>query len=80
MGTLIEISALISELSPGKGAFAVAAAHKTFEGIIAQIPFGILLAAPDNSLSQLKLILADNGFVHSLNNNPVFLILSDALS
>ena len=78
MGTLIEISALISELSPGKGAFAVAAAHKTLEGIIAQIPFGILLTAPDDCLSQLKLFLADNRFVHPFDDDPVLFLLRNS--
>ena len=69
---------LISELSPGKGAFAVAATHKTFEGIIAQIPFGILLAAPDDCLSQLKLFLADNRFVHPFDDDPVLFLLRNS--
>ena len=58
--------------------FTVAAAHKTLEGIIAQIPFRILLAAPDDCLSQLKLFLADNGFVHPFDDDPFLFLLRNS--
>jgi len=77
-GHVLSKYTLISELSPGKGAFTVAAAHKTLEGIIAQIPFRILLAAPDDCLSQLKLFLADNGFVHPFDDDPFLFLLRNS--
>ena len=76
--TLIEIPTHIPVLTPGQGAFAVAAAHKTLERIIVRVAFWLLYTAPDNCLSQFKLFLADNGFVHPLNNNPVFLFQPDS--
>ena len=75
VGTLVEISALIPELAPGKGAFAVAAAHKALEWVMVRVPFGLLSASPDDGLCQLELFFADNGFVHPFDNNPVLFLL-----
>ena len=42
--------------------------------------FGFPLAASDHCLSQLKFFLADNSFVHTFNDDPILLILSNGLS
>ena len=67
-------------LSPCHNPLAVPAADLTLEGIFLMLPYWLFLAASDDGLCQLKLFFADNGLVHPIDDNPVFLLLCNALA
>ena len=68
MRTLIETDASLI-LAACHRALAVAAANESLERIVMLLARGISFTASDNLLCKLKILLADNGFVGSFNDN-----------